>query len=358
MHALVSALDWGLGHTTRLIPILKNLSNKGFQLTIVSTPIQREVYTKFFPQAIFINCSPLKISYGKGKNQIFSFARLIPHLFIHLARDKKLVKKLTKTGDYKLIVSDNRYGFYAKTITSILITHQLKLITPINWPLFNHVINCLYKRLLKPFDEIWIPSMPPPDNLSGKLSSVPTSLNRKTKHIGILSRFSVIDEIKINNYPHLDVLFIISGPEKQRTVFENIILQELKYNNQYNYLIFRGLSNNVSKIENGINSPGELEMISAIQSAKYIICRSGYSSIMDLLYLGKRALLVPTPGQSEQEYLAEYLSRKNLFPTLNQNDFQLEKAISMLNNEDFHPLPSCNTLLLDKIFGNLRSNPS
>ena len=69
-----------------------------------------------------------------------------------------------------------------------------------------------------------------------------------------------------------------------------------------------------------------------MQKASCIIARSGYSTVMDIAALGKKSILIPTPGQTEQEYLAGYLAEKNFAPFILQNDFSISKALSLVNN--------------------------
>jgi UDP-N-acetylglucosamine:LPS N-acetylglucosamine transferase len=124
---------------------------------------------------------------------------------------------------------------------------------------------------------------------------------------------------------------VLSGPEPQRTFFEALVLEQIK-DLELKTIIVQGKTG--SKIQEAIDeniklisyaTSGELnEMMSA---AKLILCRSGYSSLMDLASLGKKAILVPTPGQTEQEYLAEYLFEQNIFYYQDQQDLNLEEAL-------------------------------
>lgn len=327
MHALVSALDWGFGHTTRSVALIHSLKNKGYQISVACTNAQKEFYFKYFPNIQYFLLPELNFKYSSftALSILFQF----PRLFRCLKSDKKITKAIVlENPEIDLIVSDNRYGFRNKEIKSILVCHQLTIQFPkfLNWthPLFDN----FYNRLLNRFNEIWIPDSEPPKNLTGKLSNPPECLKSKCKYIGILSRFQIYATMEKLPEQNLDYLFLISGIEKQRTLFENKILELInKLPTGSTYLIVRGLPSDKTKntLPNSVNHLDDKKFIEAVKYSKTIIARAGYSTIMDLAYLGKQAILVPTPGQTEQEYLAKYLSEKERFQIIKQND--LEKFI-------------------------------
>jgi predicted glycosyltransferase len=173
-------------------------------------------------------------------------------------------------------------------------------------------------------------------NLAGELSHPIKLPKTPVTYLGLLSRF----EIKETEAKY-DVCIILSGPEPQRTIFEKIILKDL-FNLQDKIILVRGLPgaapfqklpNSSVVIKNHLPS-GELNEI--IQQSKFVICRSGYSSVMDLAKLQKRALLVPTPAQTEQEYLARYLNAQKLFYCVDQSNFSLNEAIKKASSFKFN----------------------
>ena len=137
--------------------------------------------------------------------------------------------------------------------------------------------------------------------------SKPTLLPKKYKYIGIQSRFT----FRKNERKKYDICAIISGPEPQRSILEKIITRQLKTYTG-NSIIIQGKTEITSK--NHINNitilsnANSKEINQIILSSKLVISRSGYSSIMDLYKLKARSILIPTPGQYEQELSLIHIS--------------------------------------------------
>jgi uncharacterized protein (TIGR00661 family) len=224
---------------------------------------------------------------------------------------------------YKIdaVISDNRFGFYANNIPSVYITHQLFIETGNSFT--NKIATKIHAFFIKKYSQCWVPDFKE-NGLAGKLSH-PKKIPSNVKYIGPLSRFKLLPSVQ----KIYDVLISLSGPEPQRTIFENIIFSELK-DFRGRVLVVRGLPD--EKIS--LQSPGEsVEIVNhlsakdfnkCLQQSKLVVCRSGYTTIMDLVKLKKDAVLVPTPGQKEQEYLANFLSEKKYFETVAQEQFSLE----------------------------------
>ncbi len=136
-----------------------------------------------------------------------------------------------------------------------------------------------------------------------------------------------------------DIAFILSGPEPQRTIFENTILAQIS-NSGHNFIMVRGLPENTAElpIKNNLHIKNHLsatELNQVICSSRLVISRSGYTSIMDYVKTGVRAVLVPTPGQGEQEYLARFLSEKKIFMSVSQHNFSLYTIVEEAMNFPF-----------------------
>jgi uncharacterized protein (TIGR00661 family) len=290
-------LDWGLGHASRCVPLIKQFIKEGHQVIIGADNNPLTFLKKEFPSLKTIVIPGIEIKYGKSG----SFLKMMVEgtKFNHFIKEeKKRLDKLLLEDKVDLIVSDNRYGLYSDKVESIIITHQLYPKVPIGESLIHKRIT----QLLNNFDEVWIPDNEGVNSLSGELSQL-KSLKQNHKFIGPLSRFDEPGHpVKIE----FDVCAIISGPEPQRTMFEELILEQIK---SYNLkaVVCRGLPGKEEKgdqlVFNHLNTANLQEYI---LKSNYVVCRSGYSSIMDLHTLKKQAILVPTPGQSEQEYLAEH----------------------------------------------------
>jgi UDP-N-acetylglucosamine transferase subunit ALG13 len=221
-----------------------------------------------------------------------------------------------------LVISDNRYGFYSRHVPSWIVIHQLSPTTGLD-KFSDKIVRKIHFKFLDKFDRCLVPDLPTNPGIAGKLSHPPT-LPSHTHYLGPISRFPAPGIVE----PSLDILVLLSGPEPSRSIFEKKLLPELR---QYNgrYLLVRGLPGTDMNPEEKILSHADIPTLQdLLEKASIVICRSGYTSVMDLLRLQKKALLVPTPGQTEQEYLALHLEKEGYFPYLKQSDFTLEKALA------------------------------
>lgn len=339
---LVCPLDWGLGHATRCIPIVYEFMNLGYNVIIGTSGKQKALLQQEFPKLTFLELKGYEIEYPKLGSMTLKMLLQLPKINTAIKEEHLWLTKIIDEHQIDLVVSDNRYGLWSNKVKSILITHQVF----VKAPLGEWMIEQILKRHFDNFDEIWIPDNEGENNLSGDLSHK-KSLPDKFKFIGILSRFS--NHSVTSSVPPLcgtyrevgkeeyDIMAIISGPEPQRTIFENIILKQVE-NSDLRGILVRGLpdSNEELKIENEklkvFKHLSKEEFLNYLQKSKVVISRSGYSTIMDLAALGKKAILVPTPGQTEQEYLAKYHFEKGQFYTQTQHEFDLVKAIEEFEN--------------------------
>ncbi len=164
-------------------------------------------------------------------------------------------------------------------------------------------------------------------NISGDLSHK-YKLPKHAQFVGVLTRFR---NPEIQPAIKYDVLAIISGPEPQRTIFEDLIIDQAKNTNK-KYVIVSGISEKNTDIQFNDNIrmishiPGE-ELFQLILCSEIIISRGGYSTLMDLAVLNKKCIFVPTPGQTEQEYLVEELHNKKMIYGVDQGQFKLQTAL-------------------------------
>ena len=224
-------------------------------------------------------------------------------------------------------------GCGRKKVYSIYMTHQLMIKAPERMKWVEPLLHKAHHWFIKRYDECWIPDIPGEKNLSGDLSHK-YPLPSNAHFIGILSRFNADNDLggqKVEEQ-RPDLLFLLSGPEPQRSIFEEIVLKELTLHPHENVVILRGLPGNPEHTSPlpGVISYNHLpdeEISRLISTSGLIICRPGYSTMMDLVTLGRNAILVPTPGQTEQEYLAGNLSKDGLFNWLEQDSFTLSLAL-------------------------------
>ncbi|MDP4283082.1 MAG: glycosyltransferase [Bacteroidota bacterium] len=333
LRILIAPLDWGLGHATRCIPIINELIQLGCEVVIVADNQPFFLLKKEFPNLVFLRCKGYEIEYSQQKTGFFTKMFLqVPKLFFAIRNEKKWLQKIAKGHYIDAVISDNRFGMYCKNIPSIFITHQLFINTGNSFvDFFVQKINNFF---IKKYSNCWVPDFKE-NGFAGKLSH-PRKISSKVIYMGPLSRFEALRDVA-NIY---DLLVSISGPEPQRTIFENMILSELQ-NYPGKVLMVRGLPgekkelntpNDSIKIVNHLSSE---ELNRAFEQSKMVICRSGYTTIMDLVKLKKKAIFVPTPGQTEQEYLAKHLFEKKYFYSIEQKKFSL--SIALKNNAGFSP---------------------
>jgi uncharacterized protein (TIGR00661 family) len=315
---LVAPLNWGIGHATRCIPIILELKKNDFEVIIAASGRSLDLLSYEFPKIKFIKFEDYKINYSSSIPMSINIFLQIPKIIFGIYNENNKLHTIIK--DFKIdgVISDNRYGLYSKTIPSVFITHQLK----IKSSFLENIIQKINYYFINKYTQCWIPDYKE-DGLAGDLSH-PKENTKNHIYIGPLSRFK-----KKNSKSQYDILAIVSGPEPQRSIFEKILTSQL-IEHKKECLLVQGKPE--SKYYDKINSLtikshlSAIELNQAILNSKLVICRSGYSTIMDLITIEKNAILVPTPGQTEQEYLAQYLSKENLFQSQNQKTFSISFA--------------------------------
>lgn len=317
---LVAPLNWGLGHAARCIPVINALLAHDFEVLIASDGIALDLLRKEFPEITTFELPSYNITYSKkGKHFKLKLLQDSPKLLKAINKEKKVIASLVKDHSIDGLISDNRLGVHHKNIPCVFITHQLQVLSGnTTW-----ISTKLHQQIIKRFDECWVPDNLGDQNLSGKLGHV-LMYDIPIRYIGPLSRFTV-EDVEIKN----DILALISGPEPQRTMLETLLLDHLKsYNGQI--VMVRGVveeKQSVTKIGQIriYNFMTSQELNTTINESALIISRSGYTTLMDLAKLNKKAFFIPTPGQFEQEYLAQRLTDLGLVPSCPQNEFTLDK---------------------------------
>jgi epoxyqueuosine reductase len=312
---LFAPLNWGLGHATRDIPIIKQYISEGYDIVISANGRAKSLLKREFPNLRFINIWEYKVRYAPKflfipflifQMPIFYFSFLIEHI---------ILKRAIKKYNISTVISDNRYGLWNKNIKSIIITHQLFIKLPKRIKFLEKILHTKTQKLINKFDECWVPDFKDEHiSLSGELSHGMIKSYKKIKYINPLSRFD--KNIRQYDVDIPDILVLISGPEPYRSYFERDIEKQFK-NTVKRVLIICGKPNEFFDdkvyLKNGITKVGHIDtelLKFYIVNAQQIIARSGYSTIMDLYTLGVSAKLIPTPNQQEQEYLAEYNRKK------------------------------------------------
>ena len=337
MKVLVAPLDWGLGHATRCVPLVRFMVQLGWKVSLAGEGPSLTLLSQEFPELTTIPLKGYRIRYPK------SGALLIPRLLVQIPKILKTIKLENEwlkesfaREHWDLVISDNRYGLSTPNTKCIFITHQVWVLS--GWgkaclPVGKGIDQLLNKRLhqwISNFNQCWIPDERENGGIAGILSHPPFPL--PTTYIGPLSRLT-----KQNCTEQTQILVLLSGPEPQRSLLEQKLLEQIKQIDEQ-FLFVRGLPSASHKLENTRNVHFENHLASAqlsqaISSAKLVVCRSGYSSVMDLLKMDKKAILIPTPGQTEQLYLGKELADKNWFVTQKQEALQLKTAIQLCLSE-------------------------
>jgi hypothetical protein len=335
---LVVPLNWGLGHASRIIPIISALKDAGASVLIGGSPSHLSLLKEEFQNIDTLSIPYLRIRLSNRGNQILKIALQLPAFAFYIFREHRALKKIIAEKKIDLLISDNCYGLWNQKVYSIFITHQLHIKLPQKIKFLEKTINKINHWFIGNFDECWVPDIKENGGIAGELSHVRLESIHQ-KYLGIISRFQndvTIPKV-VRSLATKKILIIISGPENQRTIFENAIRKELMgLGNELSITVIRGLPGADPDFlpEGWYNHLPAHQLKDLIVGSDYIISRSGYSSIMDLLSLRRTALLIPTPGQTEQEYLAEYLSHKGLFLFQKQNEFNLIEGIRILSIEE------------------------
>ncbi len=318
---MVAPLHWGLGHATRCIPIIRALLEHKFNVLLASDGAALMLLQKEFPQLEAIELPSYNISYPK--NPIFFKWKMLlqfSKITKTIASEWQIIEQLVSENKIQGIISDNRFGVRSDKIPSVFITHQLNVLTG-NTSFFS---TKMHQRIIRKFDVCWVPDTDELImNLSGKLGHLKND-DLPVKYIGVLSRMKKQEIQKT-----IDILILISGPEPQRTSLEEM-LKPLFENTEKRVLMIRGVVEENQKWESFgsikmVNYMTSSELEETLNKSEVVICRSGYTTIMDLTVLEKKAFFIPTPGQYEQEYLAEHLKKLGLVPFCKQSKFDLDK---------------------------------
>ena len=320
---IVAPLHWGLGHATRCIPIINALKEKN-TVAVASDGEALNLLQKEFPYLESFELPSYNIRYSFD-SMIANMVVLGPGSLATIRKENKRANEIANRWKADVIISDNRFGFRSNLTENIYITHQLNI--PSNNPMISNFASRIHHKIINKFDQCWVPDYKGTKNLAGKLSQV--NIKTPTTFLGPLSRMQ-----KDSRPKKYDFAAVLSGPEPQRTILENIILEAFSNSSSHTLCLVRG-TNKGSSLKQGLPNIEVFDLLTTkelnevMNVSAHIICRSGYTSIMDLIQLGKAATLIPTPGQYEQEYLAKRLDGKYNFSICLQKEFlqHLQKAM-------------------------------
>jgi uncharacterized protein (TIGR00661 family) len=321
---LIAPLDWGLGHATRCIPIIRHLLENAHKPILAASGRPKKLLQVEFPDVETVEFEGYNISYPEGSGMLWKMFRSTPHILKRIKQEHSELNALIDELKLDAVISDNRFGLYSDRVPCVYMTHQVM----IKAPFFESVLYKLHNDYMQKFTEVWIPDHAE-NGLSGDLAhKYPVPSNGK--FIGPLSRFVPAEkELKT------DLLVIISGPEPQRTRFEKLVLKQLEDFEGSSTVVLGTPDVQKDELNGSIRIVSHLnasELETEIRSARLIVSRSGYSTIMDLAALGKQAVFVPTPGQTEQEYLAKKYDADGSHMRMRQAALNLKRAWESKDN--------------------------
>jgi UDP:flavonoid glycosyltransferase YjiC (YdhE family) len=325
---LVCPLDWGLGHASRVIPLILHFRTAGYKVIIGGSGKSGELLKSTFGELLFIHLPSREIRYPLTGPWLFlSLLIQFPALVYFSIREHYQLKKAVRRYGIDLVVSDNRYGLFCRNTHNIIITHQISPVMPRFLKLAEYPIYLILKTAVQFFDECWIPDYPGDINLSGSLSHR-YPLPRNARYIGLLSRFTEINSGNWNEGQY-DLVMVLSGPQPELSKLTQKMTGQASRTALKTLIIcgFEEIPDSRQTKNANLNLVSHLEpeqFRNVLEKAPTLICTAGYSGIMDLVMLGRTAILMPTPGQSEQEYLTGYLDKSKTFVKVTQSELDLE----------------------------------
>lgn len=320
---LYAVLNWGLGHAVHSVPMIRSLS-KNNEVILAATGRALAFLKDEFPHLQSINLPDYTIQYAsKQRLLVVRLILQVPAMLVSLLREHWQTEKIVRERDIDLIFSDNRYGVYSRNVPSFFITHQLRFKLPARLRKFEVISEWFNRWYFRKYSGVLVLDEAGKENMAGDLAhSGKICRHPKLTYIGLWST------VHKENVPQdIDVLAVISGPEPHRGIFGKKVIEQMK-NMPGNKVVILGKPEDTEK---DYSYPGlqvysfknRKEVNDLLNRAKIVVCRSGYSSTTDLVSLKKPALMVPTPGQTEQEYQAEYYRDKGYFYMVSQEEMNL-----------------------------------
>ncbi len=328
---LVAPLNWGLGHASRCVPLIRRLMDEGHEVILGGDGESMTLLRRQFPKLRYTYLAPLQLRYSASHSQVWAMLKALPKLIAWAYKDHAMLQALLREEKIDCVVSDNRFGLYADGVETIYMTHQLHILLPSPWRWLEPLVARLHARIYARYNKVWVPDYEEPEkSLAGELSHPQLSIINYQlsiiNYIGPLSRFSltaqrsysetVLQRSGLTAQQSYTIVAVLSGLEPQRTLLEKELLTRYRGGEQ-RVLLVQGLLNRpATRIKRGnitiVPSMTDSELLPALLGAQHIIARSGYSTIMDLETLGliQKAELIPTPGQPEQEYLAFWTEKR------------------------------------------------
>lgn len=305
-----------------MIPLAMRLREKGFNIIIGTGEKYHCFFAAEIPGVECINLPGFRPWYSAYLPQYLVLILQFPLLVWHSLAENFRLKRIIRKRNIDIVISDNRFGIWSRKIQSVYVTHQIRIPFPEYFRFLEPAGIWLHRQLIRNFSLCIIPDLPGDLNLSGRLSH-DIKLPENTIYAGILSRFTCIaEDASVPPADPGDTVVMLSGPEPQRTILEKKLLSLLKGSPDRTLFLAGRPYRDHPKAADYIpgyydHLPGSITK-KILSGSRRIITRSGYTTIMELVSLGKSAILIPTPGQTEQEYLAGLMRERGWFACLPQ----------------------------------------
>jgi uncharacterized protein (TIGR00661 family) len=322
---LVAPMDWGLGHASRCVPIIETLLSHGAEVVIGSNGRALSFLQEVFPGLEALSFPAYNIRYP-GSNMLWNMATQSHKFWSAIYREHKLLESIIQSHSLTGVVSDNRFGCWSTRVPCVFVSHQ-------TYPPFPRLVRQLgyfiNHYFIRKYNQLWIPDIEGRNNLSGELSRSISSL--PTEYLGSLSQLAA--KVKDSSVEY-ELLVLLSGPEPQRSLFEKKVMEQVQ-ELELKTMLVQGkteffMESKPSDQLKVVSFLKQEDLGRAISSARYVLCRSGYSSLMDLSAMGKKAILIPTPGQAEQEYLAKRMQDSGYCPFQYQHQLDIKKGLESI----------------------------
>ncbi|MDN5865684.1 MAG: hypothetical protein L0I62_10825 [Gammaproteobacteria bacterium] len=307
---LFAVHDWGLGHASRSLVLIRALVERGDAVTILMEPSDgmRLLQNELGESCEFYPYRDIPKPFSRWPAMFYIRMSLsMPWVSVHFKLEHRLTERLVRERGFDLVVSDSRFGVWSHEVPSYCIFHSLRQMMPRPLLAFEKPVEWGQRNLLRHYEKILIPDAEENGGLSGKLGHDP-ALDWGEGRLVYLGPLA--DVVRPDTAEDIDYFFSVSGIEPQRGLFEERVraaLPELK--GRIAVTLGRPELAGEKSEQCGATVYGYLDrehQAQMLNRSRVIITRSGYTTLMELAVLGKRALFVPTPGQSEQEYLARF----------------------------------------------------
>ena len=133
MKILIAPLNWGLGHATRSIPIIRHYLAKGDEVVLGGDGESILLLKQAFPDLRVIDLPSLELRYTSDPKQRGFYFRAVGALIRFTIADHYYLRKALAIEHFDLIISDNRFGFFSRQVRSVYITHQIRKRLWQNW---------------------------------------------------------------------------------------------------------------------------------------------------------------------------------------------------------------------------------